>query len=150
MTNEAALQRLIDESDLRNLVMGMPKTLDARDFDAYGELFLEDAVFDLAGDVRQGRKAIVDGPNRDLVPLYEATFHQLGQIYVDVHGDEAEMVAYCVAYHLPKASAFTEHANAGGKYRCEASRTPDGWRFTRVTLELNLLWGSVPFFSQPD
>src|SRR6476620_8544351 len=106
---EAALQRLFDESELRDLIQAIPRALDARDFEAYGALFTEDGIFEIGPEVRRGRQAIVDGPRRDLAPLYEATYHHMGQIYVDIDGDEATVVAYTVAYHLPKASEPASH-----------------------------------------
>ena len=149
--NEAALQTLLDERELRDLVQGMPKALDGRDWDAYGALFLEDAVFDFNGmDERAGREAITDGPKSDLSPFFEATYHHMGQIYYDIDGDEAKVTAYCVAYHLPKAKGYKDHADVGGMYHVTAKRTPDGWRFARVRLELRLSWGTIPFFALPS
>jgi ketosteroid isomerase-like protein len=144
--NEAALQRLIDESELRDLISALPRYLDARDFDGSGDLFLEDAVEEIGPHVRRGRAEIIAGPKGDLEPLYELTYHHMGQIYVDVDGDEASMVAYCTAYHLPKASNVSEHSDVGGRYHVKATRTEDGWRIAHLRLELILVSG-LPFFA---
>lgn len=142
--DSAALQRLIDESDLRKLIEQMPWRLDNRDWEGVAQLFTEDGMIEIRGDERRGREAIAAGPKRDLERLYEATFHHMGNIYVDVDGDEATVVAYVVAYHLPKASDPTTSADAGGKYHAEAVRTKDGWRFRQIRLEL--IWmGGIPF-----
>src|SRR6478736_6173133 len=101
--DESVLQRLVDDSDLRNLVLGMPKHLDGRDWAAYGELFTEDAVFSIGGQTRRGRQAIADGPLGDLAKYYQGTQHIMGNIYVDVHGDEAEVRAYVIAVHIPES-----------------------------------------------
>jgi uncharacterized protein (TIGR02246 family) len=144
--NEAALQRLIDESDLRKLVSALPQALDARDFDAAGELYAEDAVMEIAGQVRRGRADITAGPKGDLAPLFEATYHHMGQMYIDIDGDEASVVAYCIAYHLPDKTKYSEHADAGGKYHVKARRTEDGWIITHMRLELVEATG-LPFFA---
>jgi SnoaL-like protein len=117
--NEAALQRLVDESDLRNLIQALPRAIDEKDFDALGA-FTEDGVHEIAGQVRRGRQAIIDGPKGDLERLYEATYHHMGQIYVDIDGDEATIVVYIVAYHLPKAAEPMKHQDGGAKYHAVA------------------------------
>lgn len=105
----ATVQRLLDEVELRKLIQAVPRALDERDFDGYGAQFTEDAVMEIGREVRRGRQAIADGPRRDLPSLYEATYHHMGQIYVDVDEDEATILAYIVAYHLPKASEPMTH-----------------------------------------
>lgn len=47
--NEAALQRLLDESELRNLIKALLRALDERDFDALGPLYTEDGVREVGG-----------------------------------------------------------------------------------------------------
>jgi uncharacterized protein (TIGR02246 family) len=138
----ATVQRLLDESELRKLIQAVPRTLDERDFDGYGALFTEDAVMEIGREVRRGRQAIADGPKRDLPSRYEATFHHMGQIYIEVDGDEATILTYQVAYHLPKVSEPMTHEDAGGKYHAVARRTENGWRIARLRLEIVLALGA--------
>ncbi|MUZ76009.1 SgcJ/EcaC family oxidoreductase [Agrobacterium vitis] len=142
--DNAKLQQLVDESDLRKLIGELPRNLDKRDWDAIGSLFVEDAVFFIKGEERKGREAIVAGPSRDLEPLYESTYHHLGQIYTNVDGDTAEIVAYCVAYHMHSKSDFWNHADVGGRYNVEAVRTEEGWRIKRLHLDFCWFTG-MPF-----
>ncbi len=142
----AALQRLLDESDLRKLILQMPWHLDSKDWDAVGRLFTEDAELEIRGEKRKGREEIVNGPKGDLQKLYEATYHHMGNIYIDIDGDTASIVAYTVAYHLPKASDPTMHADAGGKYYVEAVRTESGWLMRKLRLEIGWL-GGIPFMT---
>jgi uncharacterized protein (TIGR02246 family) len=136
------VQRLLDESELRKLIQAVPRTLDEGDFDGYGALFTEDAVMEIGREVRRGRQAIADGPKRDLPSRYEATFHHMGQIYIEVDGDEATILTYQVAYHLPKVSEPMTHEDAGGKYHAVARRTENGWRIARLRLEIVLALGA--------
>jgi uncharacterized protein (TIGR02246 family) len=138
----ATVQRLLDESELRKLIQAVPRALDERDFDGYGAQFTEDAVMEIGREVRRGRQAIADGPKHDLPSRYEATYHHMGQIYVDVDEDEATILAYIYAYHLPKASEPMTHEDAGGKYHAVARRTENGWRITRLRLEIVLTQGA--------
>ncbi|AXE87406.1 nuclear transport factor 2 family protein [Streptomyces sp. Go-475] len=140
--DNATVQRLLDESELRKLVQALPRALDERDFDGFGALFTEDAEVEIGGQVRRGRQAITDGPKRDLATLYGATFHHMGQIYIDLDEDEARIVTYQVAYHLPKPSEPTAHEDAGGRFHAVARRTEDGWRITRLRLEIVFAQGA--------
>lgn len=138
----ATVQRLLDESELRKLMQALPRALDERDFDGFGALLTEDAVMEIGREVRRGRQAIIDGPKRDLLKHYEATYHQLGQMYVDIDEDDATILAYILAYHLPKASEPMTHEDAGGKYHVVARRTEGGWRIVRCRIEVILTQGA--------
>ena len=139
--NEAALQRLIDEAELRNLIQTLARALDEKDFDALSALYTEDGSIELGGQIHRGRQALIDAPQRALGGNYEATYHHMGQIYVDVDGDEATTLAYIVAYHIPKTAEPMKHQDGGGKLYADARRTEDGWRFTRVRLDVLFLQG---------
>jgi uncharacterized protein (TIGR02246 family) len=139
--NEAALQRFLDESELRNLIQSLLRALDDRDFDALGPLYTEDGVREVGGRIYRGRREIVEGPKKFLAAAYEATFHHLGQVYVDIDGDDATIVASIVAYHLPKVAEPARHEDGGGKYHATARRTEEGWRLTNVSLEMILFQG---------
>jgi uncharacterized protein (TIGR02246 family) len=138
----ATVQRLLDESELRKLIQALPRALDERDFDRFGAQFTEDAEMEIGREVRRGRQAIADGPRHDLPSRYEATYHHMGQIYVDIDEDEATILTYIFAYHLPKASEPMTHEDAGGKYHAVARRTENGWRITRLRLEIVLTQGA--------
>lgn len=133
--NEAALQRLIDESEVRDLVRAYYRAFDEANFDALYALYTDDAVLEVGGQIHHGRQAIVD-TTKNALGAYEVTHHVIGQIYVDIDGDEARGVAPGVAYHLPNAAEPMKHEDGGGKLHVAARRTEDGWRFTRVRLEI--------------
>ncbi|WMD07136.1 MULTISPECIES: nuclear transport factor 2 family protein [unclassified Streptomyces] len=134
--NEAALQRLIDESEVRKLVQEHYRALDEANYDALHSLYTDDAVFEIGGQIQRGRQAIVDTPGTNIGRAYEVTYHHIGQIYVDLDGDEARGVAYVVAYHLPNAAELMKHEDGGGKFHVTARRTEDGWRLTQARLEV--------------
>ena len=142
--SDSLLQRLVDESDLRNLVLGMPKHLDARDWEAYGRLFTEDAVFSIGGQIRVGRQEIADGPSGDIAKYYQGTQHIMGNIYVDVDGDEADVKAYVIAVHIPEFQDTWTHSDVGGGYDVKARRTEDGWRIAECNVFMRWTSGA-PF-----
>ena len=53
--DQATLQRLADESELRRLVLSFARCVDAGGGDAFGSLFTEDGVFEVMGVKRVGR-----------------------------------------------------------------------------------------------
>ena len=93
-------------------------------------------MLEIGGQVHHGRQAVTDITKRTLGRAYEVTYHHIGQIYLDIDEDEARGVAYVVAYHLPKAAEPMKHEDGGGKHHLTARRTEDGWRYTRVRLEI--------------
>jgi uncharacterized protein (TIGR02246 family) len=131
---QAQLQRLLDEAEIRSLMLTFARGLDDRDWAAYAGTFAEDGVFEILGQRREGREAIAAGPARDL-PRYERTQHFSTNQEVHVDGDEATARSYFIAVHIPDASQPARHADAAGCYECECRRTPDGWKFTLVSLQ---------------
>lgn len=132
--DNAVLRRLVDESDLRKLILALARCLDERDWEGYGNLFTEDGVYKLPEHERRGPKAIAEGPSTDLAIHYEAMYHFLGNTYIDIDRDEAQIVAYNVAIHLPRVNEPEIHADVGGRYEARARRTSNGWRFTECAV----------------
>src|SRR6266566_4262697 len=99
---QAQLQRLLDEAEIRSLMLTFARGLDDRDWTAYAGTFAEDGVFEILGQRREGREAITAGPARDL-PRYERTQHFSTNQEVHVHGDMATARSYFIAVHIPDA-----------------------------------------------
>lgn len=57
-STDARLQQLESREQIRELLVAYGATLDARDFDAFGRLFTEDAEYVSAGSITRGRAAI--------------------------------------------------------------------------------------------
>jgi uncharacterized protein (TIGR02246 family) len=138
-----ALQRLLDEAEIRELVLAFGRALDAKDWEAYGDVFTEDGQFEIFGQRRVGRAEIVAGPARDLA-RFDVLQHLLTNFSVRVDGDTATATAYVIAVHVPDASEPSNHADIGARYTYEVVRTPDGWRFGSVAIDI--LWtAGLPF-----
>ena len=133
--DQASLQRLVDESDLRKLVLAYARFVDARDGDSFGSLFTEDAVFEVVGFKRVGRKAIAAGPKNDFTNRYERTMHYVCNMYFDIEGDEARILAYMLVPHVPSAADSARHADAGGWNHMVARRTDKGWLIAEMRAE---------------
>lgn len=62
---------------------------------------------------------------------FDCTQHLLGNVVVDIDGDDAHATCYLQAQHVLGGDVFT----VGGTYRDRISRTPDGWRIAERRLE---------------
>jgi uncharacterized protein (TIGR02246 family) len=146
-TVEERLQALEDRQAVSDLMLAFGAALDAKDWDAYAELFLEDGKFTIEGQARHGREEIVAGPRRDL-ERYAALQHYSTNHKVAVDGDEAVSSHYLIAVHVPDSGSMELHGDAGGRYDCKCVRTTDGWRFAEV--ELRAFWrAGEAFVIQP-
>jgi uncharacterized protein (TIGR02246 family) len=146
-TVEERLQAIEDRNAVSDLMLAFGAALDAKDWDAYTALFLEDGKFTIEGQARHGREEIVAGPRRDL-DRYAALQHYSTNHKVALDGDTAIASHYLIAIHIDDEGAMELHADAGGRYDCKCVRTPDGWRFAEV--ELHVFWrAGESFVIQP-
>jgi uncharacterized protein (TIGR02246 family) len=142
-----ALQRLLDEAEVRRLILTFSRALDEQDWESYANTFAQDGVFEILGQRRVGRAEIAAGPARDLT-RYEHTQHYSTNHWIDVDGDRAAASHHLLAIHVPDAARPGQHADMGGRYVCECRRTEEGWRFSEVRLEV--WWsGGIEFGIEP-
>ncbi len=149
MSNRTAtsLEQLLDEAEIKQLILTFGESLDRRDWEAYANTFTEDGVFEIMGQRRTGRAAIAAGPARDLT-VFARTQHFSSNHRVQLAGDTATASHYLYAVHVLDAERPDEHADVGGQYRCQCVRTAEGWRFRSV--ELEIWWtGGSKFSLQP-
>ena len=57
-SSATALQKLLDKADIEAVVAKYATALDTLDADAYGDVFTEDAIYDVTGTVYKGRATI--------------------------------------------------------------------------------------------
>jgi uncharacterized protein (TIGR02246 family) len=138
-TDDAALQVLTDERDIRAVIRSGWAAIDRKDWEGYASAFARDGVFEILGQRRHGRDEIVAGPARDLAG-YDRLQHIITNELVDVAGDEATGQWYAIAVHVPDAAQPERHADVGLRYRFRARRTDEGWRLADVALEV--LWSA--------
>lgn len=137
MSVEERLAALEDRQAVSDLMLAFGACLDAKDWDRYAGLFLEDGKFTIEGQARFGREEIVSGPRRDL-EKFGALQHYSTNHKVSLDGDTATSSHYLVAIHVDDLGDMSLHADAGGRYDCKCVRTPGGWKFAEV--ELHVFW----------
>jgi 3-phenylpropionate/cinnamic acid dioxygenase small subunit len=133
-----ALQQLLDRAEIGDLLARYSTALDSRDWDLLETVFLPDAVCDY-GALGHPRgvveiAALIRGTIADL----DATQHLVGNVVVDVQGDEATADCYLISQHIRRDTPGGDHYFLGGRYHDRVVRTPAGWRIAHRTL--HRLW----------
>ena len=133
-----ALQQLLDRAEIGDLLARYSTALDSRDWDLLDTVFLPDAVCDY-GALGQPHgveeiAALIRGTIGDL----DATQHLVGNVVVDVRGDEGTADCYLISQHIRRDTPGGDHYFLGGRYHDTVVRTPAGWRIAHRTL--HRLW----------
>jgi hypothetical protein len=121
-----------DRLEIVELLHRYALAIDLGDWGLLRSLFTEDARADYgsvgqyaAGDAEvRGADAIVAWLRAALAPFPDV-LHFMSNHIVDLQGDRAATLSYMHVLHM----------EMGGIYRCEAVRTPRGWKLARLALE---------------
>ena len=132
-TLEARVQAQEDVEEIRQLIFDYGRFLDARDFEAYANLFAEDGAWVGGFGGYEGREAIYEGMLAAFGPSSEAewssNFHVLGNEIITVDGDAATAVSRWM-FTRPGANGAPEIILAG-RYLDDLVREDGAWRFRR-------------------
>ena len=128
------------ERDCQRLSIAYARAIDFRDYDAFVELFAEDAVLD-AGALLEGKAAIRESLQKR--PDELRSRHVLTNIFIDpVDANTARGISYLSLYRhvgaesLAAGPAPFDGPAAVGHYEDRYTRTAEGWRFARRKLHL--------------
>ncbi|MBM7459447.1 nuclear transport factor 2 family protein [Rhodococcus coprophilus] len=145
MTDTAALvasllervQVLEDKAAIQEVLSAYGPAVDAGDADAVGELWAEDAVYDIDIRVMEGRDAITEmvrtRPHQDYIN--EGCGHLLDPVHIRVDGDTA--VATCHSLLLRRnldADSFRVWRVTANRF--ELARIDGSWKIKRRTARL--------------
>lgn len=138
------LQQLEDRAALKTLVDTFSNLADTKSVDEQVLLFTEDASVDSWSDGKQvssfnGRKQIGEAFAAYLA-LFDTVFHMNGQQTVELHGDRATGVSYCLVVLIGKDGAKRYRNTAGVIYRDEYVRRDGRWLIARRVS--NFTWRS--------
>jgi hypothetical protein len=129
-----ALQRLVDEAEIKRLGLGYAQAVDRRDAAALTALFAPDGVIESLGVERRGHEQIGRIPAR-LDRLYDRTYHTVFNQTVTLDAAAAAGEVYSTAHHLKRQDdgRTSDHVMVI-TYRDRYVRTADGWRFAERRL----------------
>jgi len=138
------LQQLEDRVALKTLVDTFSNLADTKSVDEQVLLFTEDASVDSWSDGKQvssfkGRKQIGDAFAAYLA-LFDTVYHMNGQQTVELHGDRASGVSYCLVVLIGKDGDKRYRNTAGVIYRDEYVRRDGRWLIAKRVS--NFTWRS--------
>ncbi|QKT08749.1 nuclear transport factor 2 family protein [Gordonia sp. X0973] len=142
--HEPALQRLLDEAEIRRLLTTYCTAVDDRDWDLYRTVFTPDAFIDYTS-TPHGQAGTLDetvawlSENLTLLPM---TMHYVLNVDARIDGDTAIVRAQ---FYNPLQIPGVERVSfCGGYYNHSLVRTADGWRSERL-VEDNVWFDNNPF-----
>ena len=136
VTEDLAAQDLVVRMELRRLVDEYALAADAFDNERFVALFTADGTFSAtaAGATEpfitaSGGEELARVPDANRV--FEQTFHEMANHVVEIEGDRATGVVYCLGRHLlpVNASGVQEALVLPVRYYDEYVKTDAGWRF---------------------
>jgi len=141
VSNDPAVQRLLDESDLRDLIHRYAFGLDHEDWELWRSVFTDTVTIDMS-DYQPGspvRPASADKVVAGIQTMFaglDGSQHFIGSHRYSIDGDRATITAHMRAEHRMTSDAGGDRYTKNGTYFDEAVRTADGWKLESVRLEL--------------
>jgi 3-phenylpropionate/cinnamic acid dioxygenase small subunit len=132
------LDELLDKQAITETCYRYGIALDSRDWAKLRTCFTEDAKAIYRGlEPCQNYQDIEDRCRAVLEPL-TASQHLIGNVTVELEGDEAACVSYLQAQHVKAGTPGGDNYIIAGRYDDRLVRTADGWRMSERRLEI--LW----------
>jgi hypothetical protein len=135
---EATIRALQDRMDITDVLYRYASTIDAFDSEGLRAVLADDMW------AQYGNAEPLSGGDAVASWIGEATanvvwqHHLLSVYHVDVEGDHARALVYHTSHQVFEDDPGTAKLLVG-RYHNELRREPDGWRISR--LELEILWG---------
>jgi uncharacterized protein (TIGR02246 family) len=138
VTNDDRLQQLLDIESIKRLKARYFRALDTKDWNAFGEVFTQDAVMEVPeGEVEEhGRDAIVTAVSAVLKGVQ--TVHHGHMPEIELTGPDTATGIWAMSDYVewPRSEAGDRVGLAGyGHYREQYVRSDGAWRISRVRLE---------------
>jgi len=125
------LEQLLDRQDITDLVSGLGRCLDERDFEGLRDLFTDDADVTTPGGTATGHDALVEQARRRH-SSDQGIQHVITNLLIDLDGDRAQVRANLLVSFARTGPNDAQPFLLGEVYRFELRRTAEGWRFTRL------------------
>ncbi|HLK11283.1 MAG TPA: nuclear transport factor 2 family protein [Candidatus Binatia bacterium] len=126
----AELRFLLDRAAIHDLLVAYARAVDGRDWEGVAACFTPDAECDY--HFFRGTTAEVVALIRDGLGRFESTMHFLGNQWIALDGDRAQVETYAIAYHRRAGRDLT----VAMRYHDGVVRRGDGWRIARRRLEV--------------
>lgn len=145
---EERLQDLFDRDEISRKLVAYTRALDCRDWKALEEIFLPEAVadYEIAGS-NDGLDEIIETCKTALCGLTSSQ-HLIGNIVVDVDGDNAIASCYLHAQHYLISGSGVNTFVVAGTYTDRFVRTGNGWRIEHRHLSTTWTDGNAGIFAE--
>ena len=140
MNTEKQLQQTADRLAIRELIDQYAFCADTRDAEGQMALFTEDTHFVVFMDAKASEPTQVISKRADLFPVfdnlntYRATMHFNGQSKMQLNGDTATGITYCIAHHQTLEEGIQKLMVAYIRYEDSFVRQNDKWFFAERKL----------------
>ncbi len=118
------------EREIVQILYRFARIVDGRDWSAMDTVFSEGVVSTYGDDQQCGREVMLALFRRHLDPC-GPTQHFLGNITVEINGNEARSSAYVQARHQGKGATAALTLEMYGEYHDGWKLMPQGWRIVR-------------------
>jgi hypothetical protein len=140
MSTEQQLQQTADRLAIRELIDQYAFCADTRDAEGQMALFTDYTTFIVFMDAKAAEPTQVIGKRADLFPVfdnlntYRATMHFNGQSKVQLNGDTATGITYCIAHHQTIKVGVQKLMIAYIRYEDNFVKQNDKWLFAERKL----------------
>ena len=128
----AALQLLVDRAEIHDVMMRYAAGVDRRDFGLVSSCFAEDLkVVGWGNHNFPDREALIEFISG--VAHYDMTMHMMGNQFIEVSGDRADMDTYAMLTHhrIDNEGKPVELNVSGGRYVEKLARQDGSWRIVQ-------------------
>jgi 3-phenylpropionate/cinnamic acid dioxygenase small subunit len=131
---ELTMEKLLERARIEDLLNRYATALDSRDWAALDQVFAPNATAHFQGIGHfEDRDAIV-AVIRSVLGQCGPTQHLLGNMRIEINGEEAHAKSYLQAIHAGLGKYAGEKMTVWGEYRDTLKRTPQGWRIVHREL----------------
>ena len=141
------LDTLLDEREIHRSLVTIARAMDERDWSALRAVLLPEATADLGTGPLAGRDAIVD-LIRSFLDACGPTQHLLGNVLIEVHGEEATSRTYVSDVHKGRGQKSSLTFSTLGDYHDRWRREQGAWRLSHRTKLNRATLGDISIFAQ--
>ncbi len=129
--------QLRDRIAIEQLLRDYGRTIDERNFDAFGNLFTEDGEYGSGPSMTVGPEAIAEGMRSafesNIFGFAEPNYHVFFNTVIDLHGDRA--TATSMSFYVVPGDDGSPEIAMMASYADELVRTEEGWKFQSRVVE---------------
>ena len=132
--SELTMEKLLERAKIEDLLNRYATALDGRDWDVLDEVFAPDATAHFQGIGHYEDRDAIVAVIRSVLGQCGPTQHLLGNMRIEINGQEAQSKCYLQAIHAGLGKYASEKMTVWGEYRDKLKRTPQGWRIVHREL----------------